>query len=184
MKNTELEKYKGFFDRVENIIKDNKEISDKEKLVIIFIELENMIRYQHCGVSNEVHDFIQKLRNNTENKISVKNYLKYLDAKYPNEYSPNWNSTFVYMKAEEESKFFISLIREIIESTSEISDEDKLYIRRFFELLVGEYWDKLQEEKYPPKPKYSAEHAFNVIRTLNCSLEDKLKIAELFEYSE
>lgn len=24
--------YKGFFDRVENIIKDNKEVSDKEKL--------------------------------------------------------------------------------------------------------------------------------------------------------
>jgi hypothetical protein len=184
MKNTELEMYKGFFDRVENIIKDNKEISDKEKFVIIFIELENMIRYQHCGVSNEVHDFIQKLRNNTENKILVKNYLEYLDAKYPNESSSNWNSTFVYMKAEEESKFFISLIRKIIESSSEISDEDNIYVRRFFDLLVNEYLDKLQEEKYPPKPKYSAEHAFDVIRTLNCSLEDKLKIAELFEYTE
>lgn len=66
MKNTELEMYKCFFDRVENIIKDNKEVSDKEKLVIIFIELENMIRYQYGGVSNEVHDFIQKLRNNNE----------------------------------------------------------------------------------------------------------------------
>ena len=178
MKNTELEMYKGFFDRVENIIKNNKEVSDKEKLVIIFIELENMMRYQYGGVSNEVHDFIQKLRN----KISVKNYLEYLDAKYPNESSSTWD--FAYIKAEEESKFFISLIRKIIESSSEISDEDKLYVRRFFELLVGEYWDKLQEEKYPPKPKYSAEHAFDVIRTLNCSLEDKLKIAELFEYSE
>ena len=182
MKNTELEMYKGFFDKVENIIKDNKEVSDKEKLVIIFIELENMIRYQHCGVSNEVHDFIQKLRNNMENKISVKNYLEYLDAKYPKEFSSNRDIS--YMKAEEECKFFISLIRKIIESTSEISDEDKLYVRRFFELLVNEYWDKLQKEKYPPKPKYSAEHAFDVIRTLNCSLEDKLKIAELFEYSE
>ena len=36
MKNTELEMYKGFFDRVEDIIKNNKEVSDKEKLVIIF----------------------------------------------------------------------------------------------------------------------------------------------------
>lgn len=119
-----------------------------------------------------------------ENKISVKNYLEYLDAKYPNESSSNWNPSFVYMKAEEESKFFVSLIRKIIESSSEISDEDNIYVRRFFELLVSEYWDKLQEEKYPPKPKYSAEHAFDVIKTLNCSLEDKLKIAELFEYTE
>ena len=119
-----------------------------------------------------------------KDKISVKNYLEYLDAKYPNESSSNWNPTFAYMKAEEESKFLISLIRKIIESSSEISDEDKLYVRRFFDILVSEYWDKLQGQKYTPKPKYSAEYAFDVIRTLNCSLEDKLKIAELFEYSE
>lgn len=119
-----------------------------------------------------------------KDKISVKNYLEYLDAKYPNESSSNWNIFWAYVKAEEESKFFVSLIRDIIESSSKISDEDKLYVRRFFELLVNEYWDKLQEQKHPPKPKYSAEHAFDVIRTLNCSLEDKLKIAELFEYTE
>lgn len=119
-----------------------------------------------------------------KDKISVENYLKYLNTKYPNESSSNWNSTFAYMRAEETSKFFISLIKKIIESTSEISDEDKIYVRRFFDMMFSEYWDKLQEEKCPTKPKYSAEHAFNVIRTLNCSLEDKLKIAELFEYSE
>lgn len=176
MKNIELEMYKGFFDRVENIIKDNKEVSDKEKLVVIFIELENMIRYQHCSVSNEVHNFIQKLRNNMENKISVKNYLEYLYEKYPEEFSSN-----VYMKAEEESKFFISLIRKIIESTSEISDEDKLYVRRFFDILASKYLDDLQKQKHSTKPK---EYVFDVIRTLNCSLKDKLKIAELFEYTE
>ena len=83
-----------------------------------------------------------------ENKISVKNYLEYLDTKYPNESSSNWNLSLVYMKAEEESKFFISLIRKIIESSSEISDdEDNIYVRKFFELLVDEYWDKFQEEK-------------------------------------
>ena len=119
-----------------------------------------------------------------KDKISVKNYLEYLDVKYPNESSSNWNPTFAYMKAEEESQFFISLIRKIIESSSEISDEDKPYVRRFFEILVCEYWDKLQEQKHPTKPKYSAEYAFDVIRKLNCSLEDKLKIAELFEYTE
>lgn len=119
-----------------------------------------------------------------KDKISVKNYLEHLDAKYPNESSSNWNISLSYMKAEEESKFFISLIRDIIDSSSEISDEDNIYVRRFFDILVGQYWDKLQEQKYPPKPKYSAEHAFDVIRTLNCSLEDKLKIAELFEYTE
>ena len=119
-----------------------------------------------------------------KDKISVENYLEYLDAKYPNESSSNWNPTFAYMKAEEESKFFISLIRKIIESSSEISDEDKLYVQRFFDILFSKYWDKLQEQKHPTKPKYSAEHAFDVIRTLNCSLEDKLKIAELFEYTE
>jgi len=117
-----------------------------------------------------------------ENKISVKNYLEYLDVRYPNESSSNWDIS--YMKAEEEFKFFISLIRKIIENSSEILDEDKLYVRRFFDMLTSEYWDKLQEEKCPPKPKYSVEHAFDVIRTLNCSLEDKLKIAELFEYTE
>lgn len=119
-----------------------------------------------------------------KNKISVKNYLKYLDAKYPNESSSNWNISWAYIKAEEKSKFFISLIKKIIESSSEISDEDNIYVQRFFDLLVNEYWNKLQEEKYPTKSKYSAEYAFNVIRTLNCSLEDKLKIAELFEYTE
>ena len=119
-----------------------------------------------------------------EDKVSVKNYLEYLYEKYPEEFNSNRNISFGYMKTEKESKFFISLIRKIIESTSEISDEDKLYVKRFFELLVDKYWDKLRNEKYPTKPKYSAEHAFNVIRTLNCSLEDKLKIAELFEYTE
>ena len=179
MKNIELEIYKGFFDRVENIIKDNKEVSDKEKLVVIFIELENMIRYQHCGVSNEVHNFIQKLRNNMENKISVKNYLEYLDAKYPKEFSSN-----TYMKAEEESNFFISLIRKIIESTSEIFEGDKIFVYKYFNLISSAYQDKLQGQKHSSKPKYSTEHVFDVIRTLNCSLEDKLKIAELFEYTE
>ena len=116
-----------------------------------------------------------------KNKFSVKNYLEYLDVKYPNESSSNWNLSFAYMKAEEESKFFISLIRDIIDSSSEISDEDNIYVRRFFDILASQYWDKL---KYPTKPKYSAEHAFDVIRTLNCSLEEKLKIAELFEYTE
>ena len=119
-----------------------------------------------------------------KDKISVENYLKYLDTTYPNESSSNWNTCVVYMKAEEESKFFISLIREIIESSSEISDEDKLYVRRFFDILVNEYWNKLQEQKHPTKPKYSAEQVFNIIRTMNCSLEDKLKVAELFEYME
>ena len=111
-----------------------------------------------------------------EDKISVEEYLRELDSR--------WNSSYMYTKAEYQFKFIVSIIRKIIESTSEISDEDKLYVRKFFELLVSEYWDKLQEQKHPTKPKYSAEHVFNVIRTLNCSLDDKLKIAELFEYTE
>lgn len=121
-------------------------------------------------------------------KISVKNYLEYLDAKYPNESSLNWNPSFVYMKEEEQFKFFTPLIRKIIESTSEISDDDKIFVYKYFDIISDEFWDKLQgqeqEQKHSSKPKYSAEHAFDVIRTLNCSLEDKLKIAELFEYTE
>lgn len=62
MKNTELEIYKGFFNRVENIIKDYKEVSDEEKLIVILIELKNMIMYKSGGVSKEIDDFIQKLR--------------------------------------------------------------------------------------------------------------------------
>ena len=62
---------------------------------------------------------------------------------------------------------------------------------RDFKFIEDKWQKRWKKEKnfkavdfHPTKPKYSAEHAFNVIRTLNCSLEDKLKIAELFEYSE
>ena len=72
MKDKELEIYKGFFDRVENIIKDDKEVSDEVKLIIILIELENMIRYKNCGVSNKVHDFVQKYRNYLYDNIKEK----------------------------------------------------------------------------------------------------------------
>ncbi len=108
--------------------------------------------------------------------LSVEEYLRELDS--------CWNSSYMYTKAEYQFKFIVPIIENIIESSSEISDEDKLLVQRYFKGLTHEFWNKLQEEKYPPKPKYSAEHAFNVIRTLNCSLEDKLKIAELFEYTE
>ncbi len=107
---------------------------------------------------------------------SVREYLKELNS--------CWNSSYMYTKTEYQFKFIVPIIKNIIESSSEILDEDKLYVRRFFDMLASEYWNKLQEEKCPPKPKHSAEYAFNVIRTLNCSLEDKLKIAELFEYTE
>ena len=107
---------------------------------------------------------------------SVGEYLRELDS--------HWNSSFMYTKAEYQFKFIVPIIENIIESSSKISDEDKLLVRQYFKRLTNEFWNKLQEEKCPPKPKYSAEHAFDVIRTLNCSLEDKLKIAELFEYME
>ena len=107
--------------------------------------------------------------------ISVTDYLEYLDATSP---------IFSNVRMEDEFKFFTSLIKNIIESTSEISEGDKIFVYEYFNLISSAYWDKLQGQKYLTKPKYSAEHAFDVIRTLNCSLEDKLKIAELFEYSE
>lgn len=107
---------------------------------------------------------------------SVGEYLRELDS--------HWNSSYMYTKAEYQFHFIVSIIEEIIENCSEISDEDKMLVQKYFKVLCHEFWDKLQEEKYPPKPKYSSEQAFNVIRTLNCSLEDKLKIAELFEYTE
>lgn len=107
---------------------------------------------------------------------SVEEYLRELDS--------CWNSSFMYTKEEYQFKFIVPIIENIIESSSEISDEDKLLVQRYFKGLTHEFWNKLQEEKCPTKPKYSAEHAFDVIRTLNCSLEEKLKIAELFEYTE
>ena len=119
-----------------------------------------------------------------ENKISVKSYLEYLDSKYPNEFDSNWNPYIMHDRAKEQSNFFISLIETLIESSSEITDEDKIFVKSFFKLMADEYWDNLQKERNPKKPKYSSEDAFNIIRTLNCSLEDKLKIAELFEYTE
>ena len=105
--------------------------------------------------------------------ISVTDYLKYLDATSP---------IFSNVRMEDEFKFFTSLIKNIIESTSEISEGDKIYVYKYFNIISSAYWNKLQG--HSSKPKYSAEHAFDVIRTLNCSLEDKLKIAELFEYTE
>ena len=69
MKDKELEMYKGFFDRVENIIKDDKEVSYEEKLIVILLELENMIRYKNGGVSKEVDEFIQKYRNHLHDNI-------------------------------------------------------------------------------------------------------------------
>ena len=112
-----------------------------------------------------------------KDKISVKNYLEYLDTRYP---------IFSDMRMEDEFRFFTYLIRNIIDSTSEISKDDKIFVYKYFDAINNEFWNKLQEQKqeHATKPKYSAEYAFNVIRTLNCSLEDKLKIAELFEYTE
>ena len=82
---------------------------------------------------------------------------------------------FSNVRMEDEFKFFTSLIKNIIESTSEISEGDKIFVYKYFNLISGAYWDKLQGQKYLTKAKYSAEHAFDVIKTLNCSLEDKLK---------
>lgn len=112
---------------------------------------------------------------------TVRDFLEYLDNKYSIDiYRP-------YMRQEEEFKFFVSVIRNCIEK-SDLSDEDKLYTRRYFDMMIGECWDILQkqEEKclHPKAPKYSAEQAFNIIRNMNCSLDDKLKVAELFEYME
>lgn len=76
MKDRELEMYKGFFNRVENIIKDDKEVSDKEKLIIILIELENMMRYKNGRVFREVDDFIQKLRVKSDDCETDNVYVK------------------------------------------------------------------------------------------------------------
>ena len=112
---------------------------------------------------------------------TVRDFLEYLNNKYSCDiYQP-------FMRSEEEFKFFVSVIRNCIEK-SDLSDEDKLYTRRYFDTMNGEFWDILQEQKeeclYSKAPKYSAEQAFDIIRTMNCSLEDKLKVAELFEYTE
>ncbi len=115
---------------------------------------------------------------------TVSDFLEYMEYKYP------WDKRDIYqsfMRSEEEFKFFVSVIKNCIEK-SDLSDEDKLYTRRYFDMMYGESWDTLQKQKeeclYPKTPKYSAEQAFDVIRTMNCSLEDKLKVAELFEYME
>ena len=115
---------------------------------------------------------------------TVSDFLEYMEYKYP------WDKRDIhqsFMRQEEEFKFFVSVIKNCIEK-SDLSDEDKLYTRRYFDMMNGESWDTLQKQKeeclYPKAPKYSAEQAFDIIRTMNCSLEDKLKVAELFEYME
>lgn len=115
---------------------------------------------------------------------TVGDFLEYMEFKYPLNERDIYQS---FMRSEENFKFFVSVIKNCIE-TSNLSDEDKLYTRRYFDMMNSEFWDTLQKQKeeclHPKAPKYSAEHAFDVIRTLNCSLEDKLKVAELFEYME
>ena len=98
MKDKELEIYKGFFDRVENIIKDDKEVSDEVKLIIILIELENMIRYKNCGVSNKVHDFVQKHRNNLYDNIENNKAKEIIDEML--EYFRNNTITYPYSMLE------------------------------------------------------------------------------------
>ena len=115
---------------------------------------------------------------------TVGDFLEYMEFKYP------WDKRDIYqsfMMSEEEFKFFVSVIKNCIEK-SDLSDEDKLYTRRYFDMMNDESWNTLQKQKeeclHPKAPKYSAEQAFDIIRTMNCSLEDKLKVAELFEYSK
>ena len=98
MKDKELEIYKGFFDRVENIIKDDKEVSDEEKLIVILVELANMIRYKHGGVSKEVDDFIQKHRNYFYNDIKNKKAKEIINEML--EYFRNNTITYPYSMLE------------------------------------------------------------------------------------
>ena len=98
MKDKELEIYKGFFDRVENIIKNDEKVSDEEKLVIIFIELENMIRYKDGCVSKEVDDFIQKHRNYFYNDIENKKAKEIINEML--EYFRNNTITYPYSMLE------------------------------------------------------------------------------------
>ena len=115
---------------------------------------------------------------------TVGDFLEYMEFKYP------WDKRDIYqsfMMSEEKFNFFVSVIKNCIE-TSDLSDEDKLYTRRYFDMMCGKSWDTLQKQKeeclHPKALKYTAEQAFDIIRTMNCSLEDKLKVAELFEYTE
>ena len=117
-------------------------------------------------------------------KGTISDFLEYMEYKYP------WDKRDIhqsFMRQEEEFKFFVSVIKNCIEK-SDLSDKDKLYTRRYFDMMYGESWDILQKQReeclYPKAPKYSSEQVFNIIRTMNCSLEDKLKVAELFEYME
>lgn len=117
-----------------------------------------------------------------DRNYKINDFLEYMDNKYPE----NETNT-IFLKSEKINKFFISVIRNCIEY-SNLLDEDKLLVRQFYNTMVDEFWTNFQKQKedslYPKVPKYSAEQAFNVIRSMNCSLEDKLKVAELFEYME
>ena len=115
---------------------------------------------------------------------TVSDFLEYMEFKYP----LNERNTYkAFMKSEEELRFMISVIRNCIED-SKLSDADKLLTRHYFDIMSNGFYDTLQKQKeeylHPKAPKYSAEQAFDIIRTMNCSLEDKLKVAELFEYME
>ena len=67
--------------------------------------------------------------------ISVTDYLEYLDA--------TSHIFFSNVRMEDEFKFFTSLIKNIIKSTSEISEGDKIFVYKYFNIISGAYWDKL-----------------------------------------
>lgn len=131
----------------------------------------------------------QFLNGNIENKeYHLKEQLNYLDSEYSfeNPSSGQTASSNIEIKAKKTYNLFISIIWHCIENNLELKDDEKSFVHRYFALMCDEFKESLEKplDAHKKIPKYSAEQAFNVIRTLNCSLEDKLKIADLFEYME
>ena len=57
----EKEMYKGFFRNIEERI-EKQDIPLEDKLIITLVDMENMISYMRGGVNNDVHEFVNVVR--------------------------------------------------------------------------------------------------------------------------
>lgn len=64
----EKEMYKGFFRDIEERI-EKQDIPLEDKLIIILVNMENMISYMRGGVNNDVHEFVNIVRESIKPNI-------------------------------------------------------------------------------------------------------------------
>lgn len=79
----------------------------------------------------------------------IKEFLKFLEKTYGE--NPN-NRNLLYQKSVEKLKFFHRIMSFCID-TSNLSDEDKLFMRQYYNTLSAFYKDCLEKDLSAPSPR-------------------------------